>query len=122
MQPSKRLINKLREVALLSVPVANARVSACLWGNTSQKIWTNNAKTHPALLPFTPWPYLHAESNCLIHHGLANSEGLDLLVIRVLKSGDLSMAKPCNVCTKLIKYAKIKNVYYSDWLGEIQHA
>lgn len=103
--------------------MANARVAASLiQGTNNNRVWTNNAKTHPALLPFTPWPYLHAESNCLIHYGLDNCEDLALLVIRVLKSGELSMAKPCEVCTKLIKYAKIKNVYYSDWNGDIQHA
>lgn len=33
------------------------------------------------------------------------------------KSEELTMAKPCSICMKFIKEAKIKKVRYTDWDG-----
>jgi hypothetical protein len=47
---------------------------------------------------------------------------VDLLVIRINKSGGLTMSKPCFFCTKklssLVGY-KIRKIYYSDAKGNI---
>jgi hypothetical protein len=38
---------------------------------------------------------------------------VDLIVFRVLKNGNLGMAKPCSGCLPLIKKANIRYVYYT---------
>lgn len=84
---------------------------------------TNVLKTHTTLHSFSDYPYLHAESYCLISHGLNRcTEDLKLLVVRVRKPNDqLTMAKPCTVCQKFIKKTtKINQVFYSNWNGEIE--
>lgn len=80
---------------------------------------SNSYKTHPYLLHYSEYPYLHAESACILSHGLDNCWGLDLLVTRMLRSGSFSMAHPCASCQSLIKDVGIKNIYYSDWKGRI---
>jgi len=82
---------------------------------------TNSYKTHPALAKFTKWPYLHAETSCLLSHGLDNCSSASLLVLRLhLDNRTLSCAKPCDVCMGLIEMAGIRNVFYSDWDGSIK--
>ncbi len=73
----------------------------------------NSYKTHPLLAKRTPWPYLCAETDCLIRYGLDNCEGHTLYVCRCGRNGGLRMAKPCEVCQWFIKEAKIKRVFYS---------
>jgi deoxycytidylate deaminase len=34
------------------------------------------------------------------------------------KSEEFTMAKPCTICMKFIKEAKIKKVRYTDWNGK----
>jgi len=79
----------------------------------------NCTKTHPGLRHYTPWPVLHAESRCILSHGLDNCDGLELLVVRINKTGNVTMARPCDVCGELIKDVGIKRVWYSDWEGRI---
>lgn len=79
----------------------------------------NTRKTHPGLRYYTNWPILHAESRCILSHGLDNCNGLELLVVRINKAGLLTMAKPCPVCQELVSDVKIKRVWYSDWEGRI---
>lgn len=81
----------------------------------------NSRKTHPKLAKFTEFPFLHAESSCILHAGLDNCSDSTLLVVRVLKDGrTLSCAKPCDTCMKMIDLAGISKVYYSDWNGEFK--
>ena len=62
----------------------------------------------------------HAEISCITKindwNKLKNSS---ILVIRVRRSGILSMAFPCANCMETIKYVGIKEVYYSNRNGEI---
>lgn len=81
---------------------------------------SNSLKTHPKLAKFTDYPYLHAESACIIGHGMDNCEGLSLLVLRVLKNDQVSLSKPCVICQKVIEDAGLKSVYYTDVNGMVK--
>ena len=37
-----------------------------------------------------------------------------ILVVKLTKTGLLTMAKPCNICTNLIKDFKLKYIFYTD--------
>lgn len=72
---------------------------------------TNSYKTHPQVLKFSKYPYLHAEMAAIF--GSSNISGYNMLVMRVTKDGQIVMAKPCPCCMNLIEYAGIKKVYYT---------
>jgi len=81
---------------------------------------SNSLKTHPKLAKFTDYPYLHAESACIIGHGMDNCDGLSLLVLRVLKNNQVSLSKPCIICQRVIEDAGLKSVYYTDVNGMVK--
>ena len=81
---------------------------------------SNSLKTHPKLAKFTDYPYLHAESACILGHGMDNCEGLSLLVLRVLKNDQVSLSKPCVICQRVIEDAGLKSVYYTDVNGMVK--
>jgi len=81
---------------------------------------SNSLKTHPKLVKFTDYPYLHAESACILGHGMDNCEGLSLLVLRVLKNDQVSLSKPCVICQRVIEDAGLKSVYYTDVNGMVK--
>lgn len=62
---------------------------------------------------------LHAEKNAIVSLGEDNCYGLDMLVVRILRSGALTMARPCPSCMQYIQGCGIRRVYYSDWEGNI---
>jgi deoxycytidylate deaminase len=73
----------------------------------------NSYKTHTLLGKLSPYPYLHAESACIIRRGLDNCCDTTMYVLRIKKDGSLGTAKPCPVCEKLILDSGIKKCYYS---------
>lgn len=66
----------------------------------------------------------HAEIAALNRiENIKPSKKYDLLVLRISKVGNLSLAKPCYHCIKQLERApfiKISNVFYSDRCGIIQ--
>ncbi|MGB1650429.1 MAG: hypothetical protein ACPHEP_05330 [Acidimicrobiales bacterium] len=80
---------------------------------------TNSKKTHPALSRYTDYPYQHAETACILGHGMDNCEGLNLIVVRVLKDDSLALSRPCEVCQAVIARAGINEVYYTQDDGRI---
>lgn len=80
---------------------------------------SNLYRTHPFLLKYSQYPYLHAECNAILSHGLDHCNGLSLLVVRVDRSKvpRLTMAKPCLMCRSLAKDVGIKEIMYSTWEG-----
>jgi len=44
---------------------------------------------------------------------------VDLIVVRSLKNGEMSMAKPCSACLPVIKSYGVRYVYYSNFDGYI---
>ena len=81
-------------------------------------IGTNSDKTHPAYkreyTDGTEGACMHAEMAVLRY----SKPGDTLEVIRFLKSGGRSMAKPCDICQKLIRKYKISKTWYTNWEGE----
>lgn len=62
---------------------------------------------------------LHAEQSALLNLDWNKLKGCSILVYRTNRSGKIGMAKPCPMCSKLIKYVGIKNIYYTNENGEI---
>ena len=85
--------------------------------NSIVSVGNNSYKTHPMLKYRTKWPFLHAEQQAIVRHGLDNCEGKDLYIVRILKSLEYAMSYPCDVCQKLISDIGINNVYYTNING-----
>jgi tRNA(Arg) A34 adenosine deaminase TadA len=81
----------------------------------------NSLKTHPLLTRFTKYPFLHAEQAAILSQGLDNCRGLNLMVLRLRKDNSIGGAKPCEVCSNMIKLAGIRTVYYSCDNGDIHN-
>lgn len=71
----------------------------------------------PGSLTTTPWTK-HAE-----HHAIERASkilSLDvcetIVVVTLTRSGNLTMAAPCDACRKKINDTNIKNVIYSEWI------
>ena len=64
---------------------------------------------------------MHAETHAILNTGMdyIKSGSKYMLVTRIQKNGKITMAKPCSCCMALMKEAGIKEVYYTDWDGEI---
>lgn len=82
------------------------------------KIGENTNKTHPRFkrqYKDGTWAsHMHAEMNVLRF----SEPGDTIEVMRFSPCGEnLTMAKPCRICMKFIKEAKIKKVKYTDWNG-----
>ena len=83
----------------------------------------NSMKTNPTQKRFNSYRFsvdtphtIHAELACLlplIGRKDINFGDLSLYIYRELKSGDLSLAKPCASCEALIKSLGIRNIYYT---------
>lgn len=63
---------------------------------------------------------VHAEVRVLKKAG-ERAKGAILLVARVNRSGNLTMARPCKNCWKVIESSGVKNVWYTDWFGELEN-
>ena len=82
---------------------------------------SNTYKTHPFLADYSLYPNLHAESNCILSHGIDDCAGMDLLVTRVVgRHSTPTMAMPCPTCREVMMRAKLRNVFYTDWEGKIK--
>lgn len=63
---------------------------------------------------------LHAEQNALIGLDWTQLKGCSILVIRINKNDELTIAKPCKMCMALLDYVGIKKIYYSESDGTIK--
>ncbi len=61
---------------------------------------------------------IHAEIDCMSN--CKNVKGLDLIVIRVNKKGELRNSKPCQECLEKLRKKGIRNVIYSNDLEELE--
>ncbi len=110
----KKFFNKAKEIAITNGADKKFKHAAILFkGNSIVKSASNSTKTHP--LPTNGntaiTNKLHAEQKCL--YKTMNTEGLDLLVVRVNNQGDFAYSKPCSMCMKMITEKKLRRVYYS---------
>ncbi len=75
-------------------------------------------KTHPLLRRYDAFKTLHAEASALLFYKHPEHfKGASLLVYRETKNGKLANARPCHMCTKLIKLYGLKRVYYTNDQG-----
>lgn len=65
---------------------------------------------------------LHAEQNALLKLDWSTLKGASILVLKCSKTAkSLSNARPCSMCMKLLSFVGIKNIYFSDVDGSINH-
>jgi deoxycytidylate deaminase len=76
----------------------------------------NKSKTHPK--SSNPWRTVHAELDAVIGVPDDRLRGSDLYIVRVTRSGQVSMSRPCAYCWSLLQAAGVKRVYYSDKKGK----
>lgn len=112
------IIRIATEQALLSQGVGaqnHARLGAVLHDRAHvYAAKPNGMKTHPFLARHTPWPFLHAETACLLAHGLDHCRGLDLAVVRINRAGTRRLlARPCRLCEHILTEAGIRRVTFS---------
>ena len=68
---------------------------------------------------YTRWKNsLHAESRTILFCEV-NLLRCSILVVRLNHKGNLVNSKPCQFCLELIQDVGIKNIYYSDYSGNI---
>ena len=65
------------------------------------------------------YPTRHAELSAIHQVPRDILENCSILVIRVGKRGDLTCARPCPACYRVLIESGIKSIYYSDYNGEI---
>jgi tRNA(Arg) A34 adenosine deaminase TadA len=91
------------------------RIGACLMhGDTVLSVRHNSYKTHPYLARLTKYPHLHAESYCILAHGIDYCKGTTLYVARTLKDGTTANAKPCAVCHGIMLDVGVDMCYYTQ--------
>lgn len=61
---------------------------------------------------------VHAEQIAILN-SKRDISGHDILVIRISRKGKLLLARPCEYCMASIDHVGIKNIYYSNELGEL---
>lgn len=109
------------QAALATQGIKRYKLGAVLYDRKGRIINAkgNQRKTHPKLLRYSDHPFLHAESHCILAHGLDNCEGLDLFVCRIGRSGSFRLAKPCDSCSRLIQDVGLRSVWYTTDEGNI---
>lgn len=73
-------------------------------------------------------PYKYRKTKLSIHAEQAALEGIDwrklkgcsIFVIRVNRSGKISMAYPCEYCIKTLNHVGIRWIYYTNRNGEVK--
>jgi len=91
--------------------------SAVLHGRKVIAKGYNKRKTNPSLVKFGFYGgVIHAEAASI----LKAANGDTLVVIRILKNGNLSCSKPCIHCLAYAKNFGIKTIVYSDWNSNLR--
>ena len=70
------------------------------WGNRFRKRDCGHA-TH------------HAELGCILGIDRSVTKGATIYVVRIGKSGDLKLSKPCDMCRDVLQHVGIKKVVYT---------
>jgi tRNA(Arg) A34 adenosine deaminase TadA len=116
-----KIANTLLKIAESVPKVGAGKVAAALvYKNRIVSFGCNSLKTHPMQAKFGRYPYLHAETECMIRASKDLTEyqmsKSSLYVVRAkLDSGRwiMGMSKPCSGCTHCIGHFRIENVFYS---------
>jgi deoxycytidylate deaminase len=77
------------------------------------KNYPQKSVKHLLMKKYSPYPYsVHAEIDAIIN-AKTDLKKVNLLVVRISKSGKLLLAKPCKYCQAYIDYVGIRKIYYS---------
>jgi len=63
---------------------------------------------------------LHAELGAILNMPRDSTEGADIYVVRVNKTGEIRNSKPCPMCYQAMKFVGIKRVFYSTGEGHYE--
>ena len=77
-------------------------------------------KTHPKQQQFCSEEHtigLHAEVHACLGVDLADLDGAEIFVARVLKSGQTALARPCGVCRQFLASVGVRLVTYTTCDG-----
>lgn len=109
---------------LCAIALNGSRVMSVGYNRQKTDSWVaglTRAAKIDKMYPSSRTPYIscfiHAETSALKQ---LRGDADTLVVLRIDLNGNLTMAKPCNVCMEAIRQSAIKRVYYSDKQGDIQ--
>ena len=111
-----RIYEKAKELALTNGE--KYHVACVIWRrNKPVKVCVNSKKTHPKFLRQKTngavVSCLHAEMSALRFY----QQGDRIEVLRFLKCGSTTMARPCSECQAFLNQYQIKLVRYTNWQG-----
>lgn len=117
----KRIINDLFVLSdKKDFPSGKMVVAIAILGR-SVFVGKNGRKTHPAYVREhrngDKSACYHAECSAIAKVPRQSRHSVRLYVVRFLRNGSISMAKPCNLCQDYLKQngIEVKNIFYSDW-------
>lgn len=120
------VLNKAKQIAHSLCPtnreIRTSHIAFLIKSNIIEKIGINKKRTHPETKNH---PYhegvvgIHAELDCLLKMDKEDLSDYNMLIIRVDNNGKLNMSKPCKGCQSLLEQFNIKEVWYSDFKGQI---
>jgi len=91
------------------------RNRAISWG------WNDMRRTHPIMREYNydkAWvPGVHAEIDACLGVDRDDLNNADVYVVRIRKDGSYGLAKPCLICTRILKSMGISRAYYSTEEG-----
>lgn len=82
------------------------------------------SKTHPISSRFNHLGSCrHSEVSALVNFPLPNSEinRYDIYNVRISKSGEIRLAKPCKNCQRLLTHFNVKKIFFSTDEGTFSH-
>jgi deoxycytidylate deaminase len=85
--------------------------------------FNSRTKTHPWAVKYGhKFCRVHSELDVLLHFPFALDylKEFTLVNLRILKSGRLSMSKPCLACQYMLASLKPKRVYYTNMYGILE--
>jgi deoxycytidylate deaminase len=78
-------------------------------------------RTHPKMQRFNPdksWcPGLHAEVDACLGVDRKELQGAEIYVARILKSGAIALARPCEICQRFLLDVGVRRIYFTDITG-----
>lgn len=121
----QKILTRLEEIAFALLPANRKQtctqffhVAAIFHKNKILSIGVNGRKTHPMARKYGHRNnQIHAELSTIIKMGLTDLSKYNMAVLRINRRNGLAMSKPCKNCQKLILDTNIKNVFYTDRIG-----
>ncbi len=129
MSRERRFISTALRVAKTADPNCSFSVGAVItFGHRIVASAACTAKSHPK----NPKPFLRTNRNQLCAECRAVLKSLHVMpveklrycsiyVVRRRKDGSMAMARPCEECMKILKNVGIRDIYYTDNEGRINH-